>query len=308
MGTEQITPTRSAATDLPSLFVLGFPKTGSTTLHRRLVDAGAVSATVKEPSVLLLDDDKVGDIVSAYRGYYPTAVSGPRIDATPYYIYDTRALERIERLGTATHLLVSIREPWSRIRSLYLDQFMQGFEKRPLQQALIAELDQPMVTTDRAGRDLSRRYLGTTRYGPYLQRLLDGPLGDRTRVVAAETLDDRATIEALRSWTGLAMTASAERANAARRTTSAMPALVHGGAERIGRILPGGLHRRLAPMAKPVMARMAAVPLPNRREPDLDVDPQVVARIDAVLHESNELIRALGPRPWAGYPPAWLNP
>lgn len=140
MGTEQRTRPGPAATDLPSMYVLGFPKTGSTTLHQRLVDAGAVSATVKEPSVLLLDDDKVGDVVSAYERYYPTASSGPRIDATPYYIYDTRALERIDRLGAATHVLVSIREPWSRIRSLYLDQFMQGFEKRTLQDALVAEL------------------------------------------------------------------------------------------------------------------------------------------------------------------------
>lgn len=308
MGTDQTTWTRPVATHLPSLYVVGFPKTGSTTLYRRLVGAGAVSGTVKEPSVLLLDDDKAGDIVSAYRGYYPTAASGPLLDSTPYYIYDTRALERIEQLGTATHVFVSIREPWSRIRSLYLDQFMQGFEKRPLGQALLAELDRPLVTIERAGRDLSRRYLATTLYGPYVQRLLDGPLGDRTRLVAAETLDDDATVEALRSWTGLAVAASPDRANAARRSTSAMPALVHGGAARVGRILPGGLHRRLAPIAKPVMARLAAVPLPNRRRPDLDVDPQLVARIDAVLQESNELIRAVGPTPWAGHRPAWLTP
>jgi hypothetical protein len=307
MRTDQISRSRSAATDLPSLFVLGFPKTGSTTLHARLVDAGAVSATVKEPSVLLLDDDKVGDIVSAYRGYYPTAASGPLIDATPYYIYDTRALERIGQLGTATHVLVSIREPWSRIRSLYLDQFMQGFEKRPLRQALVAELDRPLRTIDRAGRDLSRRYLATTLYGPYLQRLLDGALGDRTRLVAAETIDDSTTIEALRSWTGLAVTASAERANPARQTRSAMPALVHGSAERIGRVLPGWLHQRLAPLAKPAMARLASVPLPNRRKPDLAVDPHIVERVDVMLHASNELIRALGPGPWTGHPPVWLT-
>lgn len=307
MSAAPTTPHGSAATGLPSLFVLGFPKTGSTTLHQRLVDAGAVSATVKEPSVLLLDDDKAGNLSAAYRRYYPDAAVGPRIDATPYYIYDTRALERIEQLGTATHVLVSIREPWSRIRSLYLDQFMQGFEKRPLQQALVAELDQPPATIDRAGRDLSRRYLATTLYGPYLQRLLDGPLCDRTRLVAAETLDNCDTVEALRSWTGLALTASAERANTARRTTSAMPALVHGSAERIGRMLPGSLHRRFAPMAKPVMARLASVPLPNRREPDLDVEPQVVAGIDAVLQESIQQIRALEPGTWAGRPPAWLS-
>lgn len=307
MGTEQINRPRQAAPGLPSLYLLGFPKTGSTTLHRRLVEAGAVSATVKEPSVLLLDDDKIGDVVSAYRHYYPTAGDGPRVDATPYYIYDTRALERIDRLGAATHLLVSIREPWSRIRSLYLDQFMQGFEQRSLQDALLAELQQIETTIDRAGRDLSRRYLATTLYGPYLRRLLEGPLGDRTRVVAAETLDDGATNEALGSWLGLPLTASSGRANAARTTASTMPALVHGSAERIGRILPGSVHRRLAPIAKPIMARLASVPLPNRREPDLEVGPEVAARIEARLHESGQQILALGHVPWAGPPPMWLR-
>jgi hypothetical protein len=307
MGTEQISRPRQAASELPSLYLLGFPKTGSTTLHRRLVQAGAVSATVKEPSVLLLDDDKIGDAVSAYRHYYPTVADGPRVDATPYYIYDTRALERIDRLGAATHLLVSIREPWSRIRSLYLDQFMQGFEQRSLQEALVAELQQMEATIDRGGRDLSRRYLATTLYGPYLRRLLEGPLGARTRVVAVETLDDSATNEALGSWLGLPLTASSGRANAARTTASAMPALVHGSAERIGRILPGSVHRRLAPIAKPIMARLASIPLPNRREPDLEIDPEVTVHIEALLHESRQQILALGHVPWAGPAPMWLR-
>jgi hypothetical protein len=307
MGAEQMTRPQHAATDLPNLYILGFPKTGSTTLHRRLVDAGAVSATVKEPSVLLLDDDKAGDVVSAYRRYYPSTAAGPRIDATPYYIYDTRALDRIDRLGAATHLLVSLREPWSRIRSLYLDQFMQGFEHRPLREALLAELDRPTTTIERAERDLSRRYLATSLYGPYVERLLDSPLRDRTRLVAAETIDEVAAIEALGSWTGLAVTASTERANTARRTASAMPALVHGSAERIGRALPGWLHRRLAPVAKPVMARLASIPLPDRRSPDVDVDPLVIERVDAHLEESHRRLVALGDARWLGPTPGWLT-
>lgn len=302
-----MTPSSDVTASLPSLFVVGFPKTGSTTLHQRLVAAGAVSATVKEPSVLLLDDRKVGDLIASYQRYYPSTDPGPRIDASPYYVYDTVALERVHTLDIATHVMVSVREPWSRLRSAYLDQFMQGYERRTLQEALDDELAEPPSIIERSGRDLSRRYLATTLYGRYVERLLAGPLGERTRLVSAETLDDTETVRDLSQWTGLDVPAVSERANEAKRVTSAMPALVHGTAERVGAAMPAWLHQRVAPVAKPIVGRLAALPMPNRRRPDLDVSPTTTALVSECFATSAELLRTVGAASWAGPVPGWLT-
>jgi hypothetical protein len=291
----------------PSIFVIGFPKAATTTLHRRIVAAGAVGATVKEPSVLLLDGPRLGDIARAYERYYPEALAGPAIDASPYYVYDARAIERIATLGSADHVLISVREPWARLTSQYLDQFLQGHEHRPLEQAIREELDEGIEVTDRSSRRLARRYLSSTAYGPYVDRVLGGELAARTRLLAAERLDHDQTREELSRWLRLPVPATTSRANATGHRASAAPALVYGAAERVGRFVPAWAHRRIAPAAKPVMARLAALPLPRGRRPDTTVDATVRAAALDRIDGSLDVLRSLEARRWIGARPDWLD-
>jgi len=205
--------------------------------------------------------------------------------------------------------VVSVREPWSRLRSLYLDQFMHGYERRSLAVALGHELDSGSVShvIERADRDLSRRYLATSLFGPYVARLCDGPLGAIVGLVSAETLDDDATTQALGAWIDLTIPEPTEHANTAPKRSTAMPAVVHRSAALVSRRLPGWMHRRLAPAAKPVMERLASVPLPDRRRPDLTIDTALRARIDELLAVSNAQLASISADRWLGPRPDWVT-
>ncbi len=304
---ENLTMQQRSNTGLPSLFVVGFPKAGTTTLHSVLVRAGAVSASVKEPSVLLLDRHGLDEFADAYGGYYQEAATGPRIDASPYYIYDERAVDLMIELGTASHVLVAVRDPWKRVCSAYLDQFTQGFERSPLQRSLDDQLRRGPTIISRAERSASRDYLFGSCYGDYVTRLLSTPLYDRVRLVALERFDEPSTKDELRDWVGLPVPSDWGRDNTANRSTSAMPALVHGVAQQVGSMMPDSLHNRLAPLAKPAMAKLAEVPMPTGRKPRIDVHPETRTAAMEQMARANRVLDDLPRSQWIGGPPRWLT-
>lgn len=133
----------------PNLFVIGAPKCGTTALHSALSRSASVFMTaVKEPAYFSNEVEyELGD-VHYMKTYFTGSVGFPvRGEATPWYLYSSRARNRITRfLGewsdeqSPARFLVVVRDPVARAQSMYLDQVRQGYERRSFPAAIAEEL------------------------------------------------------------------------------------------------------------------------------------------------------------------------
>jgi glycosyltransferase involved in cell wall biosynthesis len=128
---------------LPNLFVLGAPKAGTTFVHEALRLAPDVyMSEVKEPGFFTSREYRLGleHYVKAYfRGANGSALRG---ESTPWYLYSDEARERIAALPVPEppKLLVLVRRPADRARSMHGDQVRIRRESRPFARAVDDEL------------------------------------------------------------------------------------------------------------------------------------------------------------------------
>lgn len=129
---------------LPTLFVIGAPKCGTTFIHDVLAANGSlISPTMKEPNFFECDVNyKRG--LDSYLSLFPSARDSSSIiafEATPWYIYSEVAAERIRQVvGSDVKFIVCVRDPVERAISMYRDFAGSRREQRTFRSALESDL------------------------------------------------------------------------------------------------------------------------------------------------------------------------
>ncbi len=167
---------------LPDFLVAGVPKAGTTALHTALSrHPGLYLSPIKEPKFFLTDGPPPtrggpGDALTyrehvwqrdRYEALFDAAAPGAlRGEATPLYLYDAGAMERIRALIPDAALIVVIRDPVERAHSNWTHLWSAGLEP---------EGDFLRACEEEAGRIAAGwasfwHYTGLSRYGEQLER------------------------------------------------------------------------------------------------------------------------------------------
>lgn len=129
---------------LPDFLIAGVPKAGTTALHAALVPHPELFLpTVKEPKFFLSDGPPPttggpGDVQTYqehvwrqedYEALFAPAPGGTlRGEATPFYLYDVQAHERIKSLVPSARLIILLRDPVDRAHSNWTHLWNAGLE------------------------------------------------------------------------------------------------------------------------------------------------------------------------------------
>ncbi len=167
---------------LPDFLVAGAPKAGTTALHAALSrHPGLYLSPVKEPKFFLTDGPPPtrggpGDALTyrehvwerdRYEALFAAAPPGvPRGEATPFYLYDAGAMERIRDLIPGAKRIVIIRDPVERAHSNWTHLWSAGLEP-------VGDFVQACGDEERriaAGWAPFWHYTGLGRYGEQLAR------------------------------------------------------------------------------------------------------------------------------------------
>jgi hypothetical protein len=167
---------------LPDFLVAGVPKAGTTALHTALSrHPGLYLSPIKEPKFFLTDGPPPtrggpGDVLTyrehvwqrdRYEALFDAAAPGAlRGEATPLYLYDADAMERIRALVPGVRLIVVIRDPVERAHSNWTHLWSAGLE--PEGDFLRACDEEPGRIA--AGWASFWHYTGLSRYGEQLER------------------------------------------------------------------------------------------------------------------------------------------
>lgn len=168
---------------LPDFLIAGVPKAGTTALHAALVaHPDLFLPAVKEPKFFLTHDrppptSGPGDVqtyqehvqrLEDYEALFDPAPPGAMLgEATPFYLYDRAAHERIKALIPSARLIVLLRDPIDRAHSNWTHLWSAGLE--PEADFLDACRDEPRRKA--AGWAHFWHYMSLGRYGEQIQHL-----------------------------------------------------------------------------------------------------------------------------------------
>ncbi len=170
---------------LPDFLIAGVPKAGTTALHAALTrHPGLFLPPVKEPKFFLSDGRPPatggpGDVQtyqehvwrrSDYEALFEPAPPGTsKGEATPFYLYDHGAHERIARLLPDARLILLLRDPVDRAHSNWTHLWNAGLE--PEADFLTACRAEPRRQA--AGWAAFWHYVGLGRYGEQVRHLFE---------------------------------------------------------------------------------------------------------------------------------------
>ncbi len=170
---------------LPDFLIAGVPKAGTTALHAALTrHPGLFLPPVKEPKFFLSDGRPPatggpGDVQtyqehvwrrSDYEALFEPAPPGTsKGEATPFYLYDHGAHERIARLLPDARLILLLRDPVDRAHSNWTHLWNAGLE--PEADFLTACRAEPRRQA--AGWAAFCHYVGLGRYGEQVRHLFE---------------------------------------------------------------------------------------------------------------------------------------
>ena len=252
---------------LPSLLVLGAPKAGTTSLaawwdhHPQ-----GYTAPEKEVGFFTVHFDRG---LPWYRSRF--AAAGPDqhgCDASPGYLYDDTALDRIATTILDARLLVVLREPVSRVWSHWTYNVAIGVEPRSFATVLREELADESVTPP----DFPLGYLRGSRYLPRLREVVARFDPEQLLVLFTDDLQ-RAPAE---SWARVCRHAGVEVVPPPAGDVRNVGRSVR--SRRLGRLVQRS--RRLG-VPGPVADRVARWNLTSRRTP---MDPTDRRRLEERLH------------------------
>jgi Sulfotransferase family len=188
---------------LPDFFVAGVPKAGTTALYAALVRHPQLFLpAVKEPKFFLSDGPPPrcggpGDVQTygehvwrreAYEALFDPAPPGTRRgEATPFYLYDPRAQERIAALVPHARLIVLLRDPVDRAHSNWAHLWAAGLEP----ESDFVAACQAEASRKEAGWAHFWHYLGQGLYGRQLEQLYSLFPRDQVLVLRYRDLRDR---------------------------------------------------------------------------------------------------------------------
>lgn len=191
---------------LPNLFLIGAPKSGTTTLHRVLDQHPDVfMSRVKEPAFFSSHRRSAFGLAwyaeEFFHGGDGYALRG---ESTPWYLYSGLAIERIGRdLPLRPRFLVVLRDPVSRAYSMYWDQVTAARERRTFDRAVAEDTADPseLASEDEIPNPrLLTAYLTAGRYSEFLPRWFQRFGPDRFCVLIHEELRRDPGAELERVW------------------------------------------------------------------------------------------------------------
>jgi Sulfotransferase family len=244
---------------LPDFLVAGVPKAGTTALHAALSRHPALYLSpVKEPKFFLTDGPPPtkggpGDALTyrehvwqrdKYEALFDTAAPGAlRGEATPLYLYDAAAMQRIRTLVPDARLIVVIRDPVERAHSNWTHLWSAGLEPEGDFLRACAEEEGRIA----AGWASFWHYKGLGRYGEQLERAYSLFPRDQLLVLRYRLLidDPAAALDRICAFlgveTGLITEIPRENVTAHPELTLAHRAVSLGmrASTAVGRLLPG---------------------------------------------------------------------
>lgn len=159
-------------TTYPDLFILGPPRTGTTSLARWLDQHPSIAiAATKETGHFLTDLQLPGriDDAQAYLRLFNNSAE-LRGEATPWYLFDPGAAKAIHAVAPTARLVVGLREPADMLASLHNHHVYVGIEREPDFERAVFGPGRPTDDHDfRVGVD----YLAVGAIGTQIQRYLD---------------------------------------------------------------------------------------------------------------------------------------
>jgi hypothetical protein len=191
---------------LPDFLVVGVPKAGTTALYAALVQHPQLFLPgVKEPKFFLSDGPPPrqpggpGDRQTyrehvwqraAYEALFEAAPPGTtRGEATPFYLYDRRAHQRMARVVPHARLVAILRDPVDRAHSNWAHLWAAGLE--PESDFVAACRAEPRRRA--AGWAHFWHYIGQGRYGEQLEHLYRWFAREQVLVLRYRDLRDRPT-------------------------------------------------------------------------------------------------------------------
>ncbi len=205
-GKELIDPRLSA----PNFFIVGAAKAGTTSLHAYLSSHPQVfMSALKEPHYFSDFDvspelDNFLPVIRSRSDYQELFKNSDGYlavgEASPSYLCDPAAAERIKSAIPTAKIIVSLRNPVDRAFSHYLMDFNRGSEKLPFDKAL--EFD---LARREKGWGKSAQYLELGLYAKQVQSFLDQFGRDQVHIVLFEDLvrDTRGTMRGIARFLGI---------------------------------------------------------------------------------------------------------
>ncbi|HLC30378.1 MAG TPA: sulfotransferase, partial [Dehalococcoidia bacterium] len=130
----------------PNFFIVGAPRAGTTSLHAYLRKIPSIYLPpIKEINFFSQFSPVEWPIPSIddenwYRGLFADAGDRPAVgDATPTYLYDEGAAQRIFARIPGAKIIILLRDPIDRAYSHYLMAVNKGWEQRPFYQAVVED-------------------------------------------------------------------------------------------------------------------------------------------------------------------------
>jgi hypothetical protein len=188
---------------LPDFLIAGVPKAGTTALHAALTGHPELFLTaVKEPKFFLTDGPPPtsggpGDVQTYqehvwrrddYEALFEPAPPGTlRGEATPFYLYDLKAHDRIQALVPDVKLIVLLRDPVDRAHSNWTHLWVAGLEEEA---DFLAACRAEPARRDAGWADFWH-YTGLGLYGAQLEHLYQRFRRDHVLALRYRDLKDR---------------------------------------------------------------------------------------------------------------------
>lgn len=182
--------TRNVPAQLPSFFVLGAQKAGTTSLHHWLASQPMLSLPQSKETHFFSHDDRYSRSLDWYLRQFPEHIPGSiRGEVDPEYLFFPQAGERMAQLGLRPRFVVIVRDPLARAYSQYLMSVRRGIETLSFPDALAAEAQRLALATELSVNNHS--YLARGKYTEQIQRVRERFSDSPLLVVGFEELFNR---------------------------------------------------------------------------------------------------------------------
>ncbi len=157
------------STRLPSFFVVGAQKAGTTTLHTWLAGEREICLPAIKETHFFRDEEKFREGTESYlRWFRPVAEECVLGEVDPEYMFFPEIPERIRSVVANPHIVFVLREPFERAFSHYRMSVRRGFESLDFPAALEAE--ERRLSSGDSQSWIHHSYLARGRYAEQISR------------------------------------------------------------------------------------------------------------------------------------------